>query len=315
MPAINFPDSPSVNDVFTVGSRTWQWNGQFWGSVGTFGPTGPTGATGPTGPQGANGGSASHYHYTAKTDSTSGDPAAGRITWNNATQVDATVLFVSHEDADSTEIDVFLDLINQGDVLIVQDKNVAGNYQKWEVNGASSMYATYDSYPITLLESAGTGTTNFSNNHDLILIIVNAGVQGPTGPTGPTGADSTVTGPTGATGDTGPTGSTGATGADSTVPGPTGPTGATGADSTVPGPTGPTGATGPTGPGIEGVTATATELNYVDGVTSAIQTQLDGKLGSSGTAANSTKYDGRALFVQTTGPTVGMANGDIWIKI
>jgi hypothetical protein len=42
---------------------------------------------------------------------------------------------------------------------------------------------------------------------------------------------------------------------------------------------------------------------------------LDAKLGSSGTAANSTKYDGRALFVQPTGPTVGMVNGDIWIKI
>jgi hypothetical protein len=58
-----------------------------------------------------------------------------------------------------------------------------------------------------------------------------------------------------------------------------------------------------------------TEIGYLDGVTSAIQTQLDAKLGSSGTAANSTKYDGRALFVQPTGPTVGMVNGDIWIKI
>jgi len=76
----------------------------------------------------------------------------------------------------------------------------------------------------------------------------------------------TGVGATGSTGATGPTGSTGATGAT----GDTGPTGATGL-------TGATGATGPTGPGIEGVTATATELNYVDGVTSAIQTQLDGK--------------------------------------
>ena len=28
--AIDFPDSPSVNDVFTVGSRTWQWDGVAW---------------------------------------------------------------------------------------------------------------------------------------------------------------------------------------------------------------------------------------------------------------------------------------------
>jgi hypothetical protein len=35
----------------------------------------------------------------------------------------------------------------------------------------------------------------------------------------------------------------------------------------------------------------------------------------SGTASNSTKYAGRALFVQTATPTIGMVNGDIWIKI
>lgn len=37
-----------------------------------------------------------------------------------------------------------------------------------------------------------------------------------------------------------------------------------------------------------GITATKAELNYVDGVTSNIQTQLNGKLSTSGTAANST---------------------------
>lgn len=38
-----------------------------------------------------------------------------------------------------------------------------------------------------------------------------------------------------------------------------------------------------------GITATATELNYADGVTSNIQTQLNGKLSTSGTAAAATK--------------------------
>lgn len=30
MAAIDFPDSPSVNDTFTVGSKTWTWNGSYW---------------------------------------------------------------------------------------------------------------------------------------------------------------------------------------------------------------------------------------------------------------------------------------------
>lgn len=117
------------------------------------------------------------------------------------------------------------------------------------------------------------------------------GDTGATGPTGPTGAK-------GATGATGPTGAAGGTGATGAV-GPTGPTGAKGA----------TGATGPTGPAgsnanvtggassivstnltasralvsdssgkVAASDVTATELAYLDGVTSAVQPQINGKL-------------------------------------
>jgi hypothetical protein len=30
MPAIDFPNSPSVNDTHTVGNRVWKWNGTVW---------------------------------------------------------------------------------------------------------------------------------------------------------------------------------------------------------------------------------------------------------------------------------------------
>ena len=72
--AIDFPNSPEVNDEFTVGDRTWRWDGTVWaatvqgpvtgptgpaGVAGETGPTGPTGAasdvTGPTGPTGPQG--------------------------------------------------------------------------------------------------------------------------------------------------------------------------------------------------------------------------------------------------------------------
>ena len=34
-----------------------------------------------------------------------------------------------------------------------------------------------------------------------------------------------------------------------------------------------------------------------------------------GTAENSVKYDGRALYVQSSAPSAGMVTGDLWIKI
>jgi hypothetical protein len=61
MPALDFPNSPSVNDTHTVGNRVWKWNGTVWEVVrstvpyspGPTGPTGPTGSTGLTGVTGA----------------------------------------------------------------------------------------------------------------------------------------------------------------------------------------------------------------------------------------------------------------------
>lgn len=59
MAAIDFPNSPSVNDTHTVGDRTWKWNGSVWAVVRAtdllVGPTGATGAVGNTGATGTTG--------------------------------------------------------------------------------------------------------------------------------------------------------------------------------------------------------------------------------------------------------------------
>lgn len=56
---------------------------------------------------------------------------------------------------------------------------------------------------------------------------------------------------------------------------------------------------------LNGLTATTTELNYVAGATSNIQTQLDGKLSTSGKAASATTADSAG---NVTG-TVAVTNG------
>lgn len=52
--AIDFPNSPTLNDTYTVGSVTWKYDGEKWAiaSSGIAGPTGPTGPSGPSGPSG-----------------------------------------------------------------------------------------------------------------------------------------------------------------------------------------------------------------------------------------------------------------------
>jgi hypothetical protein len=190
------------------------------GSTGATGATGPQGIqgiqgiqglTGATGAQGATGGSSSHYNYKAKTTTLTGDPTDKHLGWDNATQTSSTALRVSHVDNDNQDDEVFLDLVNQGDILIVQDKNDSANYQKWEVTGTPTNNPTWDNFPVTLLGSSGTGSTNFANNDAVLLIIISVGAVGPQGPQGiqgvqgPTGPQ----GPTGATGATGPAGTNG----------------------------------------------------------------------------------------------------------
>lgn len=64
--------------------------------------------------------------------------------------------------------------------------------------------------------------------------------------------------------------------------------------------------------GISNVTAS--ELAYLAGVTSAIQTQLDGKLAANGTAQDSAKVGGHTIYIQTAQPSAPALN-DIWIEI
>jgi hypothetical protein len=40
--AINFPDSPSLNDTHSYGGNTWKWDGESWVSLGAITSSNPT---------------------------------------------------------------------------------------------------------------------------------------------------------------------------------------------------------------------------------------------------------------------------------
>jgi hypothetical protein len=136
-----------------------------------------------------------------------GDPNSGFLIWNNITQITSTILSISHLTDDNLDIDIFLSQLVASEKITIQDRNNSSNFQTWEINGTPTNInpgtsTSYWQYPVTLLNSSGSGTSNFSNNHSLFLALV-SGAQGATGPIGPTGA-SGATGVVGGTGATGP---------------------------------------------------------------------------------------------------------------
>ena len=169
------------------------------GNDGATGATGlgATGATGETGATGAQGTSTSLFLYNANAVATSGYPGDGDLLWNDATQIDATQINISHLTDDGTDIDIFLSLLEATETILIQDASASVNYQKFTITAAptnlnAGLANSYWTVPVIIDSSGGTGTTNFANGHPLFLAIVN-GIQGATGPQGYQGA-------TGATG-------------------------------------------------------------------------------------------------------------------
>lgn len=98
-----------------------------------------------------------------------GTPANGYIRYNNATQISATALHVATETDNGLDITHFLELLNVGNFITLQDKNNYLNFQTWEINGAPVLSGSYFIFPVTLTSSGGTGTTGFANNHEVFL--------------------------------------------------------------------------------------------------------------------------------------------------
>lgn len=143
-------------------------------------------AGGPPGPPGPPGPSVTIFDYRADTSIVVGYPGDGHIRWDNATQINSGTLRISHLTDGNVDIDRILSLLVAGQDLILQDANASANYQEWKVSGAPTNFNpgaanSYWDIPVSLITSAGTGTTNFPNNHQIILEIIRVGPPGPAG--------------------------------------------------------------------------------------------------------------------------------------
>lgn len=179
----------------------------FDGAQGTQGIQGFNGIQGVQGITGASGVSSTYYEYKVDANSQiNSQPSSGYFRYNNSTQTSATAIYVNHLTSPGLDIDLFLSILKSGDSIIIQDANNSDNYQKFIVNGAINPgNNTYVQIPIIHDSSNGIGATGFAQNHNVIIVTIAAGVQGPTGPQGTTG----LQGFTGLQGITGAQGTTG----------------------------------------------------------------------------------------------------------
>jgi hypothetical protein len=181
--AIDFPNSPSVNQLFTAGGSTWIWDGIAWTlqriSTGPTGPTGATGLQGPTGPTGPQGTS---INVRASVTNPGALPTVGNNT-NDARVVDSDG-----------------DLYIWGGSSWTSVGQIVGPQGEQGITGPTGSQGIQGPTGATGAASTVTGPTGATG---LQGITGPTGSQGIQGPTGATGAASTVTGPTGATGPAG----------------------------------------------------------------------------------------------------------------
>jgi hypothetical protein len=160
----------SNGDVYTQVSGAWTLTGNI------LGPAGAPGA------DGQDGSSSSYFLYRTNTLLVSGNPTNQKIRWNNPVQLSATELGISAITDDAVNITIFLSLLNLGDTIVIQDKNVAANYQTFVVTGSITDNTTWFSVPVTLIDNGGWSPTGeFPDNHPIFIAISREGTAGADG--------------------------------------------------------------------------------------------------------------------------------------
>jgi hypothetical protein len=140
---------------------------------------------GDTGAAGASGGSSTAWRYRAKTNATSGYPTNGHLLWDNATQLSATEILVSHLDDEGSDIEFFLSFFLEGQKIFIQNRDDSSQNQVWEITGTPTVTGAntstaYYTFPVTLVSSAGAP---FTNNHSILFGSIAAAVNAVTSAT------------------------------------------------------------------------------------------------------------------------------------
>ena len=180
----------------------WVYNGTEFNNVGAIkgnqgiqgiqGDQGVQGNTGIQGPTGNFGGAT--FNYTFSSTTTAGDPGAGLLRLNNATQNSATELYIDQQDDDSAFIDNFLVTIDSSTSLIKGHVKISenGDPSRFNFYAINSLTNNIGWWTISVSFVSGSGAT-FLNTDDILVTFArtgdignqgNQGIQGDQGTQG-----------------------------------------------------------------------------------------------------------------------------------
>lgn len=117
----------------------------------------------------SNSGNSNFYLYTSS-DSGSITPTNGQITYNNAAQADATIIYISHVTSDNIDIEIYFKQLSTINEVYIQDRNLSENYIQYNIIGSPTITINSKvAIPVAVRTSGGTGTTSFGNTHPVLL--------------------------------------------------------------------------------------------------------------------------------------------------
>ena len=117
----------------------------------------------------ANSGNSNFYLYDSSTSGTP-TPLAGDITYNNAVQSLATIIYISHKSRDNIDIEIFYSQLSTLSDVYIQDQSLSENYIQYNITGTPIITVNAQiQIPVAVRTSGGTGTTNFPNQHNVLL--------------------------------------------------------------------------------------------------------------------------------------------------
>jgi len=170
--ALNFPINPDTNDTYSLGNKTWKFNGVSWelqsltagytGSQGAIGFTGSVGADGYTGSQGEIGYTGSASTVIGYTGS-QGDQGVIGYTGSSATNITVTDFDTGVIDTDLSSVSALHDTIptakSTKDYVDTALSSVGGGGTSWQAIKTSAFNATAgEGYFVNTTSAAITAT-------------------------------------------------------------------------------------------------------------------------------------------------------------